>query len=209
MLVSLALTLMILLVGVVSAGADSPSMTEKERLELANKLWGTDITYGEYIGQLFPEAYERSPDIATKTYYDMKVVWMDPSEESSDSRQTFSGSTGERDIPYLGIGDSDLDYDGSEITYKTWNRMVLPTPYTIIPSMSVLAHLWRDDGDEEIVGIEFESKNNVYKIEAKDTYDYSSPAYYRVIGQYSGIFPVGVVPQTFAGVDSTNWEYVS
>lgn len=104
MLVSLALTLMILLVGVVSAGADSPSMTEKERLELANKLWGTDITYGEYIGQLFPEAYERSPDIATKTYYDMKVVWMDPSKESSDSRQTFIGFSMAKAVPYFGIG---------------------------------------------------------------------------------------------------------
>lgn len=210
MIVSLALMLMILLVGVVSAGADSTSMTDEERLELANKLWGTDITYGEYIGQLFPEAYEKSPDTTTKAYYDMKVVWMDPSEESSDSKHRFSGSTGEKDIPYAGIGDAELDYDGSEITYKIWSRMVFPTSYTVIPSMSVLEHLWRDDGNnQEIVGIEFESENNVYKIEAEDTYDYSSPDYYRVIGQYSGVFPTGVVPQTFSGVDSTNWEYVS
>lgn len=95
---------MLIFAGVVSAGANQSSMTEKERLELANKLWGTDITYGEYIGQLFPEAYEKSPDTATKRYYDMKVVWMDPSEESSDSRQTFIGFSMAKAVPYFGIG---------------------------------------------------------------------------------------------------------
>lgn len=209
MVVSLVIMLMVLFTGVGSAKADSTSITEKERLELANELWGTDITYGEYIEQLFPEAYDKSPDAATKSYYDMKVAWMDPSAEAPDSEQTFTATSELTRSVYFGVADSELDYDGSEITYKTWQRMVLPTPYTRIPSMSVLTQLWRYDGDEEIVGIKFESENNVYKLEAEGTYDYSSSAYYRVIGQYSGVFPAGVTPPSYNGVSSTDWEYVS
>lgn len=94
MVVSLAIMLMVLFAGLGSAKADSTSITEKERLELANKLWGTDITYGEYIEQLFPEAYDKSPDAATKSYYDTKVVWMDLSAEAPDSEQTFTATNG-------------------------------------------------------------------------------------------------------------------
>ncbi|WP_148039257.1 hypothetical protein [Methanohalophilus sp. RSK] len=209
MVVTLVIMLMLLFAGVGSANSDSASITEKERLELANKLWGTDITYGEYIEQLFPEAYDKSPDATTKSYYDMEVSWINPAAEGPDSKQTFTATTGQTRSVYFGVANSELDYDGSEITYKTWQRMVLPTPYTKIPSMSVLTHLWRDDGEEEIVGIELESENNVYELEAEDTYDYSSSAYYRVIGQYSGVYPSGVTPPSFNGISSTDWEYVS
>ena len=200
---------MMLFSGIASANADTTVITEKERLELANELWGTDITYGEYIQQLFPEAYNKCPDQATKEYYNMKVAWMDPSTKNSESEKTFTASSENTKTIYFGAADSDLSFTGSKITYKTWQRMVLPTPFTKISSMTILTHLWRDDGDEEIVGVKYKQGSNVYKLEAKGTYSYSSPAYYCVIGQYSGVYPAGTTPQSYNGVDSTGWTYVS
>lgn len=210
MIVSFALVLMVLFAGVGFAKENSFSLTDEEKIELANKLWGTDITYGEYIEQVFPDAYEKSPDTPTKTFYDMKVIWMDPSAEVSESKQIFT-ATGEdtKSVPYLGVADSELSYASSKITYKTWQRMVLPTPYTRIPSMTILTHLWRDNGNTEIIGIKYAQGSNVYSLEAKNTYSNPAPAYYRVIDQYSGVFPSGVTPPGYNGVSSTDWVYIS
>ncbi|KGK98993.1 hypothetical protein LI82_02850 [Methanococcoides methylutens] len=54
--------------------SESYTMSE-DKLEIANKLYGTDITYGEYIKQVFPEAYKESPSPSEEKLYNMDMLW--------------------------------------------------------------------------------------------------------------------------------------
>lgn len=59
-----------------SAQVSSESYTMSEdKLEIANKLYGTDITYGEYIKQVFPEAYKEFPSPSEEKLYNMDMLW--------------------------------------------------------------------------------------------------------------------------------------
>ncbi|UGV40475.1 hypothetical protein J7W08_10455 [Methanococcoides orientis] len=48
---------------------------DEDRLEIANKLYGTDITYGEYIKQVFPETYKEFPSPSEEKLYNMDMIW--------------------------------------------------------------------------------------------------------------------------------------
>lgn len=53
------------------ASAETYVLAE-DKLHLVMKLQGTDITYGEFIQELFPEAYDKSPSPAKARLYDTK-----------------------------------------------------------------------------------------------------------------------------------------
>ncbi|MDK2891870.1 MAG: hypothetical protein PWQ49_262 [Methanohalophilus sp.] len=206
--------LILLSTGMVSAEKIETHTMAEDKLELANELYGINITYGEYIKQLFPEEYDESPDPSKARFYSTKISWPDESKEFDKTNGAMEASSTSEDqklsvpIPYLIHGESEIDVSNSNIDYKSWQRMVLPTPYTRVAYMEVVTNLQRNDGDHvTIVGVKRKTGYNVYKLEASGSYTASTSGYYKAVGLHYVEWPAS--PGYYAGSSFTDWTYVN
>jgi hypothetical protein len=58
------------------------SHSSPEQVDLINKLWGSDITIGEYMEKVHPEHLVDVPDDVKKNMYQRKMIWPDDNEET-------------------------------------------------------------------------------------------------------------------------------
>ena len=199
-----------LFVPAVSAKITVDNATKDNHLEVARKLWGTDITNGEYIKQVFPEAYDESPDAATKQYYDTKMVWVDP---MADSNQIVESSAKDAQAIANGITIYLVSCQGtvkksssSTISFSSTEKMVLPSSTTKIPQMALTTQVFRKNGDNAVlVGASYKIGTNVYTISTSGSTAYKA-GYYKMIIQGSAVWPVGVEPPTWYQVKDLGWK---
>lgn len=213
----LSLLLVTCLIGVAGASAnivDSKTIDQnddKYRLSLLNEIWGTDITNGELIEQIFPDQYEKNPDKMTASFYATKVVWVKPSsdDESKTCEASVLDPTTKSTTLYLIRGSSDMEEDNSEVEFTSSQKMYLPSSTQCVPYMSISTTLWRKIGTtESIVGFNIKSGTNVYKLEASETRT-CEPAWYRVTGTHAATWPPGTIPSGWAGTSYTSYVYVN
>jgi len=72
----------------VSAQPQEPmevATTDEATLRLIDELWGTDITIGEYLEKVDPEALTDMPDEVKKDVYQRKMPWSADDQESTNA----------------------------------------------------------------------------------------------------------------------------
>lgn len=87
------LAIMIPTVIAISAMAGEPEQAPKghniqaneEQLNIIGELWGTDITVGEVLEQVFPEVLADMPEYILERVYAIKIHWPDPEEDYPSS----------------------------------------------------------------------------------------------------------------------------
>ncbi len=92
---------MIPITGIAFAGSSDEVPTghhiqaNEEQLELIGELWGEDITYGEFLEQVFPEVVEDMPEDIREQVYLSQMEWPDPTADYPQSGQMVgvTGST--------------------------------------------------------------------------------------------------------------------
>lgn len=64
--------------------------TDEATLNLIDELWGTDITIGEYLEKVDPEALTDMPDEVKKDVYQRKMPWSADDQESTNALSSSS-----------------------------------------------------------------------------------------------------------------------
>ncbi len=182
--------------------------TKDKQLEIARQLWGTDITNGEYIKQVFPEAYDESPDAATKAYYEMKMIWIDPMKNNEEISESSINSTLAKTI-YLVAANGKVEKSSStKISFSSYEKMVLPSPTTPIPQMAQTTQVFRKSGTSAVlVGASYKSGTNVYQISTSGSISYVSGDY-KIITQSTAVWPPGCEPPTWYAVKDSGWKHL-
>lgn len=210
-ILALSMIFMIMLfTGLASAEKVKSYTADEDQLELAKELHGTDITYGEYIKQVFPEAYKESPSTSESKLCDMKMVW--PKENDGEKTITSSYETNVDSnvksvpIPWVMYANSRISASGSEVEFNSWQQIMIPVGAQA-SSMSVTSFLY--DEDETLIALKLKEGTNVNKVEAKDSFSVTTSGDYQTRGAHYVTWPPGYWPQTGSTVTSSSWKYVS
>lgn len=192
----------------------TPAMAAKyvaneKQLELLNKLKGTNITHGELIETIFPEAIKKVPPKVKELMYKTPVDWSAEGKPSIEikaypSNKTSSDSISPTQQVLLVLGESNLSI-GNPIEYDSGSRVWLPNPYFRIPYMAVESFLERQNYG--YVHFCFNEDYDCYEISAGDRYYEPPSGYYRTQGVHWGEAPPGFNPPTYSGTSATGWKY--
>lgn len=146
------------------------SEVNAERFAIANELYGQDITIGELLEKVFPDALESRkrnlpPDVYEKLNSE-PMVW----EAENDIAPTSEV-----------IGHISYIYSGNPINFNSGSRVWLPTPWTTVPYMSALSTLTREGSFQ---AASFREGFWVYEISAAGTRPNPPSGRYTVTGNH-------------------------
>jgi len=204
----------------VSAEKDQLIIDDKERLQIINELWRTDISVGEYYEKAFPELLEGIDEKTKNEFYNLKISWPEKPKQINPTEKQSEKSNLEKKIAeindragiksaVLTYGDSTIEADGRSITHKSETWVAFP-PYLRIPNMGITSYLFKQVGSgEEIINTAFDSKNSVDNLKVEDTKLVSEPGYYYTGGLHVNKFPAGYEPPSESKVTSTDAIWVN
>lgn len=189
------------------------------QIEVANQLVGQDITIGEFMEQVLPEALENMPEKAVEDMFATKMIWPGPRDPSPESdlpqtaTKTFNltaqppTDVQPQRIPIVMLCTSQISATWPVIDFSSSNRMLLPHPWFRMPYMAVWSFLHYEDG--ALKDFEFNDDHNVYKVEASGSYHTNTAGFYQTRGIHHAITPPGATPPSLWGHSSTPWLYVA
>lgn len=196
-------------------------VANEEQLKILNELQGTNVTFGEVIRKVYPEAVKSIlPDtmsqmdktpmqwITNDTILPQSVNVTSDNEKTSlqTQPQIFNEQNPIMPMspPPILVGcESNISNSGYSIDYDSGSRVWSPTPWYDIPSMCVLAQL-KEKSSGSIVDSAFESDTNCHEISASRSYNGQKDEYMS-IGYHYGTFPAGSNPSGYATTTSRGW----
>ena len=206
--------LMIAVSAAVAAGPDQTGSTRisEEKIEVLRQLWGQDVSMGQVLEQVFPQALEGKSKDQVERLYEIKMVWPDPEGDYPQSvklRGTFKRDVVPLEtLPYYYI-DCKSYIDARQeprIDFGSSNRTLLPHPWYRFPYMAVWSYLWYETG--QLVWCAFADGENVYEVCAEDWYYATREGYYRVTGLHYVELPPGNNPPSQTTSTATRWVHV-
>jgi hypothetical protein len=203
----------------------------EERVAAMKQLWGQDISIGEVLERVFPEAMEGKCESTLARLRETPMGWIKPpkpsTEHLSHGRSTKSTARlaveGEID-PHLEPAfiivvthDSDMHVTDlsllvARIDFSSSSRVWLPHPWYRIPQMGVISKLWYWDvpaGVHELKDLDVQIKHHVYRVEAAGGFLIFESGLFSVTGEHWGTFPANYIPPIYHGESWTDWKYVS
>ena len=177
-------------------------VADEQHVKLANELKGAEISYGDFIETVLPEALNYMPDEIKEQAFNTQMNWNDINVKDD----FYSEPDNSEKLPQIYIGsEANCDVGSGKISYDAGSRVWLPNPYYRIPYMEVT--VWLEDENEVIVPgtVKFESDTNCYKITDGGDYLDPAPGYYRVHSVHNSLLPAGYTPQTHHVELITDW----
>jgi len=169
------------------------AVANENQLEVLNRLYGTDISYGRLIAAVFPEALQHIPEQVLDHMNRTGVKW--PGDDVREGEAS-------PDLVIVVGCESNIS-PGDPVEYDSGQRVWLPYPTYRVPYMSVLSTLEREG--EGIVASSFDSDTNTYGVSASGKY-YDPPSDdYRTVGYHYNEFPPDYEPPTESTVTATAW----
>lgn len=180
-----------------------PSQTHEDKVELLKELWGKDMTLGEVLERVFPEALEGRTNEELEVLHSFKMIWPDPLAEYPESTEREVGAA----FPILVHDSVSIDPNWPWIDYSASSRVWLPHPWYRLPYMSAFAYLYYYPNN--LRGVAFDDGYDVYEVSAEGSYYTGTSGYYKTLGVFYSEYPPGSDPPTHSGSLSTSWVYVS
>ena len=188
--------------------ADGTVIADKEHLDILNSLRGTNVSYGEVIEKVFPEAAAMIPEEILADMYKQPFCW-----DSSKCEITFTNepletpelnSVGAKSAPLiLYTGGSSIGI-GNPITFESDTVITFPSGYRV-PFISAVSLLYKQ-GETDCIASATKSYNNASAAVATGKKFNPSTGTYRPQGSHYIVFPEGfVTPYTTFGTAST-WQ---
>lgn len=206
-----ALALMILLANVSLAGANEVSTTaegtvsikaDAEHLKILNDLRGTDISLGELIEKVFPEALENTPKDIIERQYKTPYVW-DADTVIEPDAVVNSGGASIKATSNIGNSFNPLEFSSSST--------IIPWGLHTIDYASVISFLeYHPIGSSDITIKDsvFESGTNTLYVSASGEWDGFSYGAYRTHGSHY-IEDAESVPSSSSVQSYTDWLYLT
>lgn len=185
-------------------------VANEAQLDVLNSLQGKNVTYGEVIRTVYPEALKYIPEDELKTMDIMPMKWLAIDEtvpQNSDTKSQLN-ETEEMLRLQIVIGhESNISNSGSVITYDSGSRVWLPNPYYEIPYMAALSQV-KSRSTGSVVSSSFNCDSNCYDISSPGWYINNEAGDYRTEGYHYGTHTAGYQPPNYAFNTSTSWRYV-
>lgn len=185
-----------------SQGGHFKAVADERQLETLNSLYNTDISFGELIETVYPEALKHIPEPALKDMYNTKVIW--PDEDTRSSIETTSQQADINPRQVILVGHESNISAGQTINFDSGSRVWLPTPFYRIPYMSALSTLERQGVGIVASALEFDT--DIYGISASGSYRNPPSGNYRTVGYHAGTYPPNHTPPGYSKTTATGWR---
>ncbi len=185
------------------------SFTANEKqLKIINELDGKDITEGEFLEKVFPEALEdmpketkdflyRQPHKGTATMENTAFA-----QKSPDRMQAMAALIGIVVHPESYINQ---DIFTAKVSFKSDSQVWLPYPWFTMPYMSVGSELRRDNN--VVYGLDYKNAYNVYYVKAGYSL-YVTTGNYKTKGGHISQAPPGYWPPSQTMFTETGWLHI-
>jgi hypothetical protein len=180
----------------------------EEQLKIINELDGKDITEGEFLEMVFPEALADMPKETKDFLYTKPHKGTVTNEDIASAQQSPDGMKAMAAL--IGIvvhPESYIDQDifTAKLSFKSDSQVWLPYPWFTMPYMSVASELRRDNN--VIYGFDYKNAYNVYYVKAGYSL-YVTPGYYKTKGGHIAQAPPGYWPPSQTMFTETNYLHV-
>ncbi len=187
------------------ASAETYVLAE-DKLHLVTELQGTDITYGEFIQELFPEAYDKSPSPAKAMLYDTKMKWHSEETKSEETITSYD-KTNTKSIPWGMHSISEISASGSDAEFSSSQNIFFPSGAKA-STMEVVTMLYKYNTEDPLATV-LETGTNVNKLEAEDSFTVTTSGSYKTKGMHAVTWPPGYWPQYGYTETESSWKYIS
>lgn len=177
----------------------------EEQLKIINELDGKDITEGEFLEKVFPEALADMPKETRDFLYTQPHKGTATkenaafAEKSPDKMSAMAALVGIVVHPESYI---DQDIFTAKLSFKSDSQVWLPYPWFTMPYMSVASELRRDNN--VVYGFDYKNAYNVYYVKAGYSL-YVTPGTYKTKGGHIAQAPPGYWPPSWTMFTETNW----
>jgi len=177
------------------------------QIETLNRLRNSDITFGELVVAVFPDALEHIPDEALRFLHATKVKWPTTAATSISMEATPTpAATTSQPLGILVGNESNIALRHQAIGYDSGSRVWLPHPVFTLPYMSVLSPLERQGVG--VVASQFKFGQNKFGISASGSLPNPPLGNYRTVGYHAGTFPPNYQPPGYSSVTITSWQEI-
>ncbi|HBC92542.1 MAG TPA: hypothetical protein DCZ10_06450 [Pelotomaculum sp.] len=187
-----------------------------EQLNIIKELWGTNISKGEYLENVFPEALKGLPEDVLKQLYNIPMVWPNPNSQLPEETMVPAGSENEvtpRDTWVVELKSTlNKTTNPTVLNFKSSNTVKYPSASSLVPFMDVTSYLWRKDSliggtDAVLVDSAMDAGYNVSSVEAVGIYICDYLGYYKTQGCHNAVFPPGHTPPGYTNVwTESSWQ---
>ncbi|KXS44516.1 MAG: hypothetical protein AWU59_453 [Methanolobus sp. T82-4] len=167
--------------------------------EVLGEIYGTDITMGEYIEIIFPEALDVLPKKTLNEYYKTPMTWSNNPYMCNESLSSTYGKDKSSDdimatsTTYSVLHSSDLSVlSSSSVKFKSTSVVISPYYKCPIPEMEVFSYLWKTSQTVPQDSV-FKVGYNTGKVEASKEKTVISGSYYTQ-GNHFCVYPLGCWP---------------
>jgi len=182
-------------------------VADDDQIKILQDLYLKEISYGELVEKVYPEALDKIPGDVLKNMYQKKVQWKSENFRSmqiTNSSVDIKNEDSISSLPsYIGVHHySSIAKGNGYITYNSGSTVQIPSFYPI-PYMSVITMLVQDDVGPIASGMDI--TNNHFQVFASKSY--ASPIkgkVYYTSGDHFGRYPDGYSPPSYSTNTSTS-----
>lgn len=209
-LVVLILTLCISLIFSTSIFAQNESNTnsqnsrmvaDSDQIKILQNLYNKDISYGELVEKVYPDALERISEKVLQNMYNTKVNWKKENPPSIVSTSTFADESTDNSLRAPIIIEEGIEHNSSVVKgsgYIAYNsRSTVVQPFGLVmPYMAVFSMLIQD-GEGPVASV-LDTGGPTFQVFASDFYysPLSGRSYYTQ-GSHWGEYIYGSQPPTY------------
>lgn len=190
--------------------ADGAVIADQEHLNILDSLRETEVSYGELMEKVFPEAAETIPKNILANMYKQPFNWDDSKSEVTLSNEPLESNTpgtksvGVKSLPLILYSGGSSIGIGNPISFVSDTTITYPSGYCV-PYISAVSLLYKQ-GESNCIGSATKSYNNVSMAVATGKKFDPSTGTYRTEGCHYIVFPTGyTIPYTTFGTASA-WQ---
>lgn len=171
---------------------------DKEHLNILINLRGTEVSYGEVIEKVYPEALKEIPKFVLNNMYNTPMNW-----SNSFNNQVIEEDTSDITRGWFYVnGFSQIGASGDNVRFKSYHTATNDYGALVeMPYMSVLSSLLYYD--DTVVKSKFASGTDISSITTSNQYYQNAPSgEYLTEGFHYVDFPDGTIPSS-----GSDWSY--
>ncbi|NPE29190.1 hypothetical protein HNV12_14760 [Methanococcoides sp. SA1] len=160
------------------------------------EMYGTDVSKGEYIEAVFPEALEVLPKETVARFYETPMIWPEETSVTKDGVTSFTEPTEyaatASGVTYLLNYVSDIEQKtSSSLTYSSKTTVKYPVGASI-PEIDVFSYLWKN-GDTSPMDSSFKISFFTDEVEVSTDYSVLYGTYFTK-GTHHNVMPLDGFP---------------
>lgn len=185
--------------------ADGTVIADEEHLKILNSLRGTDVSYGELMEKVFPEAAKTIPKNILADMYKQPFSWSNSKNEVALSNQPLETNSGDvSSLPLILYSAGSSLGVGNPISFVSDTTITSPAGYCV-PHISAVSLLYKE-GEVDCIASATKSVDNSSMAVATGQKANPTKGMYRTQGVHYIVFPPGYVNPYVSFGTTSSWR---